>query len=69
MPGLPFFSVEAKNENRGVPTVSWLRDVTVEVYNHRVTLPKGTLGTVQVGSFHVLKSEATPPTKLCNQHE
>ncbi|XP_016141424.1 alpha-tectorin [Sinocyclocheilus grahami] len=48
MPGLPFFSVEAKNENRGVTTVSWLRDVTVEVYNHRVTLPKGTLGTVQV---------------------
>ncbi|XP_016141425.1 alpha-tectorin-like [Sinocyclocheilus grahami] len=28
MPGLPFFSVEAKNENRGVTTVSWLRDVS-----------------------------------------
>ncbi|KAM3868709.1 alpha-tectorin [Diretmus argenteus] len=46
--GLPFFSVEAKNENRGVATVSWLRDVTVEVYGHRVTLPKGNYGTVQV---------------------
>ena len=46
--GLPFFSVEAKNENRGVASVSWLRDVTVEVYGHRVILPKGSLGTVQV---------------------
>lgn len=48
MPGLPFFSVEAKNENRGMTSVSWLKDVTVEVYGHRVLLPKGTLGTVQV---------------------
>nr|XP_057933710.1 alpha-tectorin [Doryrhamphus excisus] len=48
VPGLPFFSVEAKNEDRGVADVSWLRDVTVEVYSHRVTLPKGNLGTVQV---------------------
>ncbi|XP_047199382.1 alpha-tectorin [Hippoglossus stenolepis] len=46
--GLPFFSVEAKNENRGIASVSWLRDVTVEVYGHRVMLPKGSLGTVQV---------------------
>lgn len=48
MPGLPFFSVEAKNENRGMTSVSWLKDVSVEMYGHRVTLPKGTLGTVQV---------------------
>ncbi|KAL2094954.1 hypothetical protein ACEWY4_009673 [Coilia grayii] len=47
-PGLPYFSVEAKNENRGSASVSWLRDVTVDVYGHRITLPKGTLGTVQV---------------------
>ncbi|XP_035289969.1 alpha-tectorin isoform X1 [Anguilla anguilla] len=46
--GLPSFSVEAKNENRGVTSVSWLRDITVELYGHRVTLPKGSLGTVQV---------------------
>ncbi|KAF7688705.1 hypothetical protein HF521_013512 [Silurus meridionalis] len=51
VPGLPFFSIEAKNENRGTTTVSWLKDVTVEVYGHRVTLPKGTLGTVQVDSL------------------
>lgn len=49
--GLPFFSVEAKNENRGAASVSWLRDVTVEVYGHRVTLPKGSFGTVQVRIF------------------
>ncbi|XP_028323355.1 alpha-tectorin isoform X2 [Gouania willdenowi] len=48
MPGLPFFSVEAKNENRGVTSVSWLRDVTVDVYGHRIMLPKGSLGTVQI---------------------
>ncbi|XP_034539787.1 alpha-tectorin [Notolabrus celidotus] len=48
MAGLPFFSVEAKNENRGVTSVSWLRDVTVDVYGHRVTLPKGSFGRVQV---------------------
>ncbi|XP_019725167.1 alpha-tectorin isoform X1 [Hippocampus comes] len=46
--GLPFFSVQAQNEDRGVSAVSWLRDVTVEVYGHRVTLLKGTLGTVEV---------------------
>ncbi|KAM8834963.1 alpha-tectorin [Synchiropus picturatus] len=46
--GLPFFSVEAKNENRGAASVSWLRDVTVEVYGHRVMLPKGGFGTVKV---------------------
>lgn len=46
--GLPFFSVEAKNENRGVSSVSWLRDVTVEVHGHRVLLPKGSSGGVMV---------------------
>ncbi|XP_071031171.1 alpha-tectorin [Oncorhynchus clarkii lewisi] len=46
--GLPFFSVEAKNENRGMASVSWLKDVTVEVYDHRVILPKGSQGTIQV---------------------
>uniref|UniRef100_A0A3Q3JEZ7 Tectorin alpha n=1 Tax=Monopterus albus TaxID=43700 RepID=A0A3Q3JEZ7_MONAL len=46
--GLPPFSVVAKNENRGVTAVSWLRDVTVEVYGHRVVLSKGGFGTAQV---------------------
>uniref|UniRef100_A0AAY4DW95 Tectorin alpha n=1 Tax=Denticeps clupeoides TaxID=299321 RepID=A0AAY4DW95_9TELE len=55
-PGLPFFSVEAKNENRGSTTVSWLRDVTVDVYGHRVNLPKGSMGTVQLGAVRVYQS-------------
>lgn len=49
--------MEAKNENRGVASVSWLRDVTVEVYGHRVMLPKGSFGTVQVkifGTFYIM---------------
>lgn len=50
-PGLPYFSVEAKNENRGSAMVSWLRDVTIDVYGHRINLPKGSLGTVQVKLF------------------
>ncbi|XP_066570353.1 alpha-tectorin [Amia ocellicauda] len=48
LPGVPTFSVEAKNENRVGTSVSWLRDVRVEVYGHRITLPKGSMGTVQV---------------------
>lgn len=51
MEGQPFFSVEAKNENRGATAVSWLRDVTVEVYGHRVMIQKGSLGTVKVRIF------------------
>uniref|UniRef100_A0A3B3QDX7 Tectorin alpha n=1 Tax=Paramormyrops kingsleyae TaxID=1676925 RepID=A0A3B3QDX7_9TELE len=47
-PGLPSFSVEAKNENRGVASVSWLRDITVEMYGHRVTLLRNSQGSVQV---------------------
>ncbi|XP_051788213.1 alpha-tectorin [Erpetoichthys calabaricus] len=46
--GLPFFSVEAKNENRVGTSVSWLRDVRIEVYGHHIVLPKGSLGQVQV---------------------
>ncbi|TNM84474.1 hypothetical protein fugu_008652, partial [Takifugu bimaculatus] len=49
--GLPFFSVEAKNENRGMASVSWLRDVTVEVYGHRVLIPKGNFGRVMVNGL------------------
>lgn len=58
--GLPFFTVEAKNENRGVALVSWLRDVTVDVYGHRVTLPKGSFGTVQVRICGFLLCEELP---------
>lgn len=56
--GLPFFSVEAKNENRGMASVSWLRDVTVEVYGHRVLLPKGSFGRVMVKILYTSLSPA-----------
>ncbi|KAK1153453.1 alpha-tectorin [Acipenser oxyrinchus oxyrinchus] len=47
-PGQPYFSVEAKNENRVGTSVSWLHDVRVEVYSHHITLLKGSPGQVQV---------------------
>ncbi|XP_048368680.1 alpha-tectorin isoform X2 [Sphaerodactylus townsendi] len=45
---LPFFSVEAKNENRGSSAVSWLKDVAVEVYSHKIIIPKGSFGKIMV---------------------
>ncbi|XP_077695788.1 alpha-tectorin isoform X4 [Eretmochelys imbricata] len=45
---LPFFSVEAKNENRGGSSVSWLKDISVEVYSHKIVIPKGSFGKVKV---------------------
>lgn len=45
---LPYFNVEAKNENRGGSSVSWLRDVFVEVYSHKIVLPKGSFGKAKV---------------------
>ncbi|XP_078674139.1 IgGFc-binding protein-like [Branchiostoma floridae x Branchiostoma belcheri] len=38
---LPYFNVETRNENRyGNPRVSYVTDVTVEVYNHRIVVKK-----------------------------
>lgn len=48
---LPFFSVEAKNENRGSSLVSWLKDISVEVYSHNIVIPKGSFGKVKVKLF------------------
>lgn len=45
---LPYFNVEAKNENRGGSSVSWLRDIFVEVYSHKIVLPKGSFGKAKV---------------------
>lgn len=47
---LPYFNVEAKNENRGGSSVSWLRDIFVEVYSHKIVLPKGGFGKAKVKS-------------------
>ncbi|CAH2247940.1 c-binding -like [Pelobates cultripes] len=37
---LPYFNVEAKNEHRGNPTVSYVQKVMVDVYNNRITIVK-----------------------------
>lgn len=52
---LPYFNVEAKNENRGASSVSWLRDIFVEVYSHKIVLPKGSFGKAKVRAL--LKGE------------
>lgn len=55
---LPYFNVEAKNENRGGSSVSWLRDIFVEVYSHKIVLPKGSFGKAKVSDL--LKGENLP---------
>ncbi|XP_072740487.1 alpha-tectorin [Ciconia boyciana] len=50
---LPYFNVEAKNENRGSSSVSWLRDIFVEVYSHKIVLPKGSFGKAKVDDLVV----------------
>ncbi|KAM6370751.1 alpha-tectorin [Pluvialis apricaria] len=50
---LPYFNVEAKNENRGGSSVSWLRDIFVEVYSHKIVLPKGSFGKAKVDDLMV----------------
>ncbi|KAK2530935.1 IgGFc-binding protein-like [Columba livia] len=37
---LPYFNVEAKNEHRGSTSVSYVREVVVEVYGERITMVK-----------------------------
>ncbi|KAM8953097.1 IgGFc-binding protein-like [Pelodytes ibericus] len=48
---LPYFNVEAKNEHRGNPTVSWVQKVMVDVYNHRVTIVKNEPNRVLVNDI------------------
>ncbi|CAH2247941.1 c-binding -like [Pelobates cultripes] len=37
---LPYFNIEAKNEHRGNPTVSYIQMVMVDIYNHQITIVK-----------------------------
>ncbi|KFV85021.1 Zonadhesin, partial [Struthio camelus australis] len=37
---LPYFNIEAKNEHRGNPRVSYVREVLVEVYGERIAIVK-----------------------------
>ncbi|KAM8804852.1 IgGFc-binding protein [Eudromia elegans] len=56
---LPYFNIEAKNENRGHPRVSYVREVLVEVYGERITIVKNERSQVQVnGEFRTLPVSA-----------
>uniref|UniRef100_W5M7M8 IgGFc-binding protein-like n=1 Tax=Lepisosteus oculatus TaxID=7918 RepID=W5M7M8_LEPOC len=46
--GLPAFEVEAKNENRGSMSVSYVAMVTVKVYGYAITVVRSEIGLVRV---------------------
>lgn len=46
---LPHFNVAAKNEHRGNPSVSYVREVLVEVYGERIAIVKKEKSQVLVG--------------------
>ncbi|XP_041099861.1 zonadhesin-like, partial [Polyodon spathula] len=46
---LPYFNVEAKNENRGHPSISYVQQVHIDVYNHRISIVRGNISRVLVG--------------------
>ncbi|KAM8953099.1 IgGFc-binding protein-like [Pelodytes ibericus] len=61
---LPFFNVEAANENRGTNTrVSYIKYVNVDVYGYRITLDKGNQVKVD-GEIVTLPTTLTPEVKI-----
>lgn len=46
--GLTSFTVTTKNENRGNPSVSYVRLVTVTILNTTISIHKGEIGKVRV---------------------
>lgn len=48
---VPYFNVEAKNEHRGNPRVSYVREVLVEVYGERIAIVKQERSQVLVRSW------------------
>ncbi|KAJ7304150.1 hypothetical protein JRQ81_011679 [Phrynocephalus forsythii] len=46
-PTLPSFNIEAKNENRGNPRVSYVSSVTVTVYNITISVVRNEIGLVR----------------------
>ncbi|XP_043936384.1 IgGFc-binding protein-like [Protopterus annectens] len=47
---LPFFNVEAKNDNRGSTHVSYVSSVTIEVYDITISVVKGEYGKIRVNN-------------------
>ncbi|KAH0631338.1 hypothetical protein JD844_005627 [Phrynosoma platyrhinos] len=48
---LPAFNIEAKNENRGNPHVSYVGYVTITIYNITMSLTRNEIGLVRVNGF------------------
>ncbi|XP_032302492.1 IgGFc-binding protein-like [Coturnix japonica] len=56
---VPYFNVEAKNEHRGNPRVSYVREVVVDVYGERITILKQERSRVLVnGEYRTLPVSA-----------
>uniref|UniRef100_A0A8C9ESW0 VWFD domain-containing protein n=1 Tax=Pavo cristatus TaxID=9049 RepID=A0A8C9ESW0_PAVCR len=56
---VPYFNVEAKNEHRGNPQVSYVREVVVDVYGERITILKQERSRVLVnGEYRTLPVSA-----------
>lgn len=47
-PTLPIFNVEARNQHRGNPKVSYLASITVQVYSITITVVRSENGIVRV---------------------
>ncbi|XP_063297781.1 uncharacterized protein LOC134586215 [Pelobates fuscus] len=60
---LPIFNVEAANENKGNPKVSYVKYVNVDVHGYRITLDKGRQVTVN-GKIVVLPTDLPPEIKI-----
>lgn len=56
-PDLPIFSVEAKNEHRGNPKVSYVSVVIIHVYNITITVVRSEDGFVRVRMEKIKKSK------------
>ncbi|XP_043926711.1 IgGFc-binding protein-like [Protopterus annectens] len=61
---LPYFNVEAKNEHRGNPSVSYIQKIHVDVYGHRVTMVKNQRTLLHLGSYMVDNIWRTLPVTL-----
>ncbi|XP_066477682.1 IgGFc-binding protein-like [Tiliqua scincoides] len=59
--GLPSFNIEAKNEHRGNPSVSYIQRVLVEVYGQQIEILKNSPSRVL--TLVLLRMHAVPPPR------
>lgn len=60
-PGLTPFTVTTKNENRGNPSVSYVRQVTVSTLGVNISIHKNEIGKVRVGLARGTAQPSTGP--------